>query len=509
MDRAVNGIAGVNMTSLLQAAHGVLGIAGVDRGYKLDACLGVAGVDRSILSEAVTGATVPKDFDIRERSVCGVAGKFGTTLRKRQDSILDGCGDEEGAVDEDDLGLPVGPRRKGKKQPLLAVRAAREGFKKSVFLEDIWYLVKWDPVTKQIVWRKGFEAMFGRAFRKLPLLLDSGAFRRFMEQFRFQKWLAEGANPQEKPRFKPAWSNDYDCYLQAITLIDPDGYMAWDKMHDNVESYQGYRRMVADGFGEKLIPVYQIADAVERVKASGGRLREPLPYRVATSDMLFVAAVAQEIAADPIFQEYCSRYRTVAVGGMVQNPLLPVPARWVLFKELARLTRDLGTIIWGLGQACYGVVNRLGPEGLLKERISLDGTWWINHANTMQTITLVNGQLQNVNWVKFAQQYLGLSKEDVKDPDRFGIFNSRSEMMAMNIRALAGAFADCWKWPETGPTLQEIEDDPEAAYILGKHAKEAKVETLDLFNLAPDLQAELDSIPLPKPQERRTRTKNK
>lgn len=439
MDRAVNGIAGVNMESLVRAATSVLGVAGVDRSYKIEACLDASG-----------------------------------------------AGHEKGSAGE-----PAGRR------PLLADRTAREGYKKCVFFEDIWYLVKWDPVQKRVVWRKGFERSFGRKYRKLPLFLDSGAFRRFQEQLKHEKWLA-GELP-EKPRLKPAWSNDYNCYLQAIDLLDPDGYMSWDKLRSNQESYRGYQQMVSDGYGDKLIPVYQIT---EDLLDQAGALLEPVPYQISTDDLRYVVSLAQHIARDPIFREYASKHRTVGIGGMVKNPRLPVPARWVLFKELARLTANQGTILWGLGQACYGVVNQLGPEGLLNDRVSLDGSWWINHANTMQTIILVRGQLRNINWFHFGERFLGLTRDEVRDPDKFGIFNSRSEMMAMNIRALAGAFANCWKWPDPGPTVEEMEDNPEAAYVLGQAASRAHGELLDLYNFAPDLAEEIKNIPMPKPRKR-------
>src|SRR5439155_24948950 len=129
-------------------------------------------------------------------------------------------------------------------------------------------------------YRPGFTGLCAPETRRLPLYLDSAAYREF----------TGGA---------PAWSG-YARYLEAIELLRPDGAMAKDVVGDQHASRRGYERMCADGFGDLTIPVWQV--------------------RPRWVDGLSVEANARLASRDPVLRFYCDRSPLVAIGGLNQSP---------------------------------------------------------------------------------------------------------------------------------------------------------------------------------------------
>jgi hypothetical protein len=182
-------------------------------------------------------------------------------------------------------------------------------------------------------YRPGFAALCSPESRRLPVFLDSAAYREFTGN-------------------APSWSS-YARYCETIDLVRPDGAMAKDTVGDQRASRRGYERMCADGFGAVTIPVWQV-----------------LP---AWTDGLSVEANARLAARDPALRFYCDRAPLVAIGGLNQSPV-PRAERHLYLGVLCRSFPD--TRFWGLGQANPVVVNGLGCAGLL-DRVWVDGSWWL------------------------------------------------------------------------------------------------------------------------------------
>lgn len=411
MTKPMLGIAGVNTNPLMWASQA--GVTG---------CLGIASVDRPAF----------------HRASLGIAGNWGTTLREEEEQLL----------------KQTKPPRSSKHEEPLGDRAAREGISRCVFLQDVFY-TNCTNNAGEMVFRLGREEMFGPGRRRLPLYMDSGAFRRHQEMERIRAGKTGSKFPQ--------WSFSYDKYVEAILLNQPEGFMSWDVIGDNQVSYQGYQRMMADprlaGIIDRIIPVYQVGEIWDR----RAPLLEPVPYSAGGDELRSVIANAQRIFQDPIFQHYLSRHRLIAIGGLVQHEDSKREARWVLFKELARLCPDHQ--FWGLGMASPMIINGLGPEGLL-ERIWVDGTWWILNATAQRTAVLQDGQIK----VLFPKK---LGWED---------FDTTIERAAKDLRALAAAYSDCIRWPDPGPTVEEMIEDPEARIQMKKIGREAAREVAQVFN---------------------------
>lgn len=364
--------------------------------------------------------------------------------------------------------------RNSRHEEPLGDRAAREGISRCVFLEDVFWTNCTDAEGR-VIWRKGRDAMFGPGRRRLPLYMDSGAYRRHtsikrltapQKKTRRPRPISVSGNKKKedwKPAPPPAWSLSYDHYVEAILLNQPEGFMSWDTIDNNQASFQGYQRMMNDDrlapFIDRIIPVYQIGE----VWSKTALLLEPVPYRMGSENIRSVVANAQQIFKDPVFQYYLSRHKLIAFGGLVNHKDSERAARWALFKEIARLCPDHH--FWGLGMASPMIINGLGPEGLL-DRIWLDGTWWILNATTQRFATLQEGQIR----VFFPK---GAGFED---------FGTTTEFMAKNLRALAAGYAGSFKWPAPGPTVEEMIADPEARILMRKIGQQAASDMAQLFN---------------------------
>jgi hypothetical protein len=246
-------------------------------------------------------------------------------------------------------------------------------------------------------YRPGFAELCAPATRRLPLFLDSAAYREF----------TGGA---------PAWSG-YARYCEAIDLVRPDGAMAKDVVGDQAASRAGYERMRADGYGDVVIPVRQVMPAW----TSG----------------LSVEANACLAARDPVLRSYVNRAPLVAIGGLNQSPC-PRRERHLYLEVLCRAFS--GARFWGLGQANPVVVNGLGCAGLL-DRVWVDGSWWIHDARAEVLAVLEDGLIRTIR----------LTGTGARS------FFPLLDLMACNLRSLLAAYAGLWTFP--GPA--RVPTDPE------------------------------------------------
>jgi hypothetical protein len=117
--------------------------------------------------------------------------------------------------------------------------AASACWTRACYLLDYTYLTYPDRVTRSLRYRSGFARLCAPESRKLPVYLDSAAFR-------------------EAPGTAPPWSS-YARYSAAIDLIRPDGAMARDVLDNQDASREGYDRLCRDGYRDVVIPVWQAA----------------------------------------------------------------------------------------------------------------------------------------------------------------------------------------------------------------------------------------------------------
>jgi hypothetical protein len=178
---------------------------------------------------------------------------------------------------------------------------------------DYTYLVCPDRDTGSLRYRCGFARLCAPETRRLPLYLDSAAYR-------------------EATGTAPAWSS-YRRYCEAIDLIRPDGAMARDVLDNQDASRQGYERLCRDGYGDLVIPVWQA--------------------RPAWDPMCDASANGRLAASDAALRAYAVRAPIVAIGGLVRGPC-PRAARHLYLAELVRAFPD--THFWALGQL-VGDVN--------------------------------------------------------------------------------------------------------------------------------------------------------
>jgi hypothetical protein len=243
----------------------------------------------------------------------GIAGNWSSTLRPHVACLV-----EPGASIS---------------QARLGDQAALHAWRRACYLLDYTYITCPDRHTGRMRYRPGFAALCEPATRRLPLFLDSAAYREFTGD-------------------APGWSS-YERYCEAIELVRPDGAMAKDVVGDQAGSRRGYERLCADGYGDVVIPVWQI-----------------MPCWVSS---LSVGANALLAARDPVLRYYCDRAPLVAIGGLNQSPCRR-GERHRYLETLCRAFPD--TCFWALGQANPVVVNGLGCAGLL-DRVWVDGSWWI------------------------------------------------------------------------------------------------------------------------------------
>jgi hypothetical protein len=299
----------------------------------------------------------------------------------------------------------------------LGDRAARACWPHACYLLDYTYLTCPDRATRLLRYRSGFASLCSRENRRLPVYLDSGAYR-------------------EAAGTAPSWSS-YARYCAAIDLIKPDGAMAWDELGNQDASRAGYDRLCRDGYADVIIPVWQIRPAWDpsRDAADNGRIA----------------------ARDPILRSYADRAPVVAIGGLVRGPC-PRAMRHLFLAEIVRALPD--THFWALGQASAMVVNGLGQLGLLG-RVSTDGSWWLHHARTEQFAVVQDGLLKSLRLT-----HTGATS-----------FFTLPELMAANLRSLLSAYAGLWTFPAPADVPTDLRD-PEVRLELRRRL--APVQ-LDLF----------------------------
>lgn len=321
----------------------------------------------------------------------------------------------------------------------LGDRTQIHGWKKGVFFADYTYLVSpyarmsdgsLDPLGMH--WRDGRADVFARGKRSLPLLLDSTGFRRVLT----------GTAPK--------WADAFARYPQAIDLIDPDGYAAWDNPLDKGESlrYLELLRSIYPG-DPRLWPIYSIRWSWDDrppyrlhdlPRWASTRLldlvpRTPTHARQFPSDLEEQARVAVLnaviVARDPVFQEMVDRHGQVMIAGMVKGPC----HRFVRHLFVKALYALIPAHYWLLGQASSYVTNGLAYTGLI-DHISMDGSWWVQDA-LCHKVAYVHDGLINV--------------ADLGGPGRESFFTTRERMAAL-LRSLLSMYAHLIEWP-SAPAL--------------------------------------------------------
>jgi hypothetical protein len=230
-------------------------------------------------------------------------GIAGVNTRPLHAATLRIAGAQDGASRQHGPTAPGAPTAAGSR---LGDRAAAACWAHAAYLLDYGYLVCPDRGTGRLRWRAGFAALYGPRTRRLPVYLDSAAYR-----------AAAGT--------APAWAS-YARYCQALELVRPDGAMAPDVLDDQDASRAGYERLRGDGFGDLVIPVWQARPAWD-----------------ATLD---AAANGRLAARDPTLRAYADHAPMVAIGGLVHGPC-PRAERHRYLAELARAFPD--THVWGAG----------------------------------------------------------------------------------------------------------------------------------------------------------------
>jgi hypothetical protein len=327
--------------------------------------LGIAGVNTRPLMRAAD-------------PLIGIAGNWGSTLRPRVARLV-----EPGAA--------ISRTRLGDQAALRAAERA------CLFL-DYTYASCRDRANGRMRYRPGFEELCAPATRRLPLYLDSAAYREF----------TGGA---------PAWSS-HERYCEAIDLVRPDGAMAKDVVGDQEASRRGYERMRADGYADLTIPVWQVMPA--------------------WTHGLSVGANAVLAARDPVLRFYCDRAPLVAIGGLNQSPC-PRSERHLYLQTLCRAFPD--TQFWGLGQGNPVVVNGLGCAGLLG-RVWVDGSWWLHDARAEVLAVLEDGLVKTIR----------LTRTGARS------FFPLLDLMSCNLRSLLSAYAGLWTFPGPPKVPTDLED---------------------------------------------------
>ena len=350
------------------------------------AAMGIAGVNTRPLQAAALG----------------IAGNWGSTLRPHLESLVE--------------------RPPPLSSAHLGDRAAERCWARACYLLDYTYLVC--PTDRHgrgrggVRYRAGFRQMCSPVTRRLPLYLDSAAYR-------------------EAAGTAPGWSG-YERYCQAIDLIRPDGALAKDVLGDQDASRRGYERLCRDGYAAMAIPVWQCRPAWD--DRAGAALGPGGGAQSAASDAARAAIANARLAArDPVLRAYCATAPLVAIGGLVRGPC-PRAVRHLYLAELCRRFPD--TRFWGLGQASALVVNGLGQLGLL-DRVWTDGAWWIHHARAEQLAVLQDGLIRSIR----------LTHTGARS------FFTLAELMASNLRSLLSAYAGLWTFPAPAEVPTDLRDE--------------------------------------------------
>lgn len=419
------GIAGLDASG----QRAMLGVVTEGRGVPHRAMFGVCGLDRPEKAKvAAAGVNTRNINDATLKASFGVAGiKDSTTLRASY-----GVAGNLGSTTRAELPDLLEPPR-STDRTRLGDRAAAEGWKHGVYFADYTYVVCTADRGRgeQLRWRSGREPIFGPG-RMLPLYLDSTAYRR---------WTGTA----------PRWAS-LDSYLQAIELVQPQGYAAYDVIGDQVQSVRYFNDMAAIGYGPDrgCFPVYHVrprwSDRLSMVGSGWNGLPE---------DARCAVANAQRAASDPVMQYYAGKNRLIGLGGMVKGPC-PRDVRHYYIAELCRLYPDHQ--FWALGQANFKVVNGLGRMGLL-ERVWTDGTWWILDAACERFAVVMDGEIKMLSLEGAAASFFTIT-----------------ECMAANLRSLMSAYAGLWEWPPPDPIPLDQNDPLEARELYERmHAAQLKL----------------------------------
>lgn len=312
-------------------------------------------------------------------------------------------------------------------------RAQLHGWRRASWLADYTYLAtpyRDGRLTEGMHWRAGVEATFARPARTIPVLLDSTGFRRCITGT------------------APAWAGSFDRYPQAIDLIDPDGYAAWDDPRDRAASLAALDRLRSIYPGDDRLwpvwsvrwswdprPPYRLHDLPRWASTRLGDLvprtrTHRLPADLEDHARLAVLN-AVVVARDPAFQAMASRHGKVMIGGLVKGPV----NRFVRHLFIKALRTLVPAHYWLLGQASAYVANGLAYTGEL-DHVSVDGSWWVQDA-LCHKVAYVHDGLINV--------------ASLGGPGRESFFTTR-ERMAGLLRSLLSLWAGLVEWP-AAPTL--------------------------------------------------------
>lgn len=433
------GIAGLSTNGNIQTA--AVGIAGTNTRQIVrageQASVGVAGLDDSGLNAV---------------GRMGIAGNPNGAARVEMGGYLPDAAALPGR-DRELAGITPNSDRLGD-------RAARSGWQRGVWFADFTYISTPFEATGnggyahagKVGWRSGREIVFGRHYRSLPLFIDSCGYRRELT----------GTAPQ--------WAMSFDTYPQAIELLDPDGYAAWDYPTDRVRSLAALHEL-GRLFPEdsRLWPVFSIRWTWnDRAHLSFSRLpgwssrslaalipqtRTQRHFTADTRELWARQAIANALtmAADPDFCWMVETFGKVMIGGMVDCACNRA-ARHLFAAVLAELFP--GVQFWLLGQANFATINGLGMMGLL-DRIWTDGTWWIKDA-TCERFAFVEDGLITMHSFETQQ------RRGEKRHKRRETFFTLTEMMAANLRSLLAAYQGLWSWPPPEPLPLDLLDMEQA-----------------------------------------------
>jgi hypothetical protein len=373
------------------------GVAGVKESTTARASFGVAGIDRE------------------EKYHAARAGVAGNLDHHNLESVLEAS--------------PRPTRRR------LGDRAAAEGWRHGVYFSDFSYIVCTADRGRgeTLRWRNRREAMFDKQHRRMPLWLDSAAYR-----------VYTGTAPR--------WVS-FDAYLRAIDLIQPEGFAAFDVIGDQATSKTNFDAMTAAGYGPDrgCFPVYHVRPGWDPYATITGSAWANIPQAARCA-----VANARIAAQDPIMRYYAGKSRLIGLGGMVRGPI-PRDVRHYYIAELCRQMPEHR--FWALGQANFKVINGLGAMDLL-DRCWTDGTWWILDAACERFAVVMDGRIVMNSLEGIASSFFTIG-----------------ECMAANLRSILAAYAGLITWPPPDP-LPLDQGDPEQLYDLHARLHQA---TLDLF----------------------------
>ncbi len=260
---------------------------------------------------------------------------------------------------------------------------------------------------------------------------------------------------------------NFDTYPQAIELIDPDGYAAWDYPQDRERSLDALKALMALYPNDsRMWPVFSIRWTWDdNAHLSFSRLpgwasrnlahlipltRTQRPFKEETRERWARQAIANALtmAADPDFRWMANTFGKVMIGGLVGCKCNRM-ARHLFTAVLCELFPD--TQFWLLGQANFAVINGLGMLDLL-DRVWTDGTWWIKDA-TAERFAYVESGL--ITMLSLESNKRG---EDGKRDVWRQTFFTLTEMMAANLRSLLAAYEGLWTWPPPAPLPVDMLD---------------------------------------------------